>query len=150
MSMLKVAGSNANGQAKAFLTDDAGRTVTVRKWTAEETVLVDGIQIRTTDATWSERLDVSGYASVSLRVSNSHDQAVSVIFGLDTGADNTTYLKNYGGANLSFTIPASSGVRLITPEEFPFLQYLKHIKVRCSCETAPTSGGLTITVVGRG
>jgi hypothetical protein len=148
--MLKVAGNNENGSPRAFLTDDAGRTVTVRKWTADEIAAVENLQIRTTDASWSNRVDVSGFSTISLRVSNAHDQPVSLIFGMDVGEDNTVYLKNYGGTNLGFTIPANSGVRMITPEEFPFLQYLKYVKVRCSCGTAPTSGYLTITIIGRG
>lgn len=150
MNMLKVAGNNENGQPRAFLTDDAGRAVVVRKLESKEIRIVDSVEIRSTDANWSDRVDVSEFAFVSLRIGNSLDQPVNIIFGLDTGNDNTSYMKNYGGTNLGFTIPANSGARMVTPEEFPFLQYLEHIKLRYSCGTEPTEGKLSIAIVGRG
>lgn len=149
MSMLKVAGVDGNGQAKAFRIDGTGRTEIAHTWAAEEISVLDSVQIRDTEAAWTDRVNISGFATVSLRVRNSLDQPVAIVFGVDTGESNTTYLKNYGGSNLGFTIPSGSGIRLITPEEFPFLQYLKNIRIRYSCSTAPESGSLSIDIVGR-
>lgn len=149
MSMLKVAGVDENGQPKGIKTNSNGKPEIVHEWAADEISVFSGNQIRDTNAVWSSRVDVSKYATISLRVQNTHDQPVDVIFGMDTGANNTTYLKNYGGSNLGFTIPASSDARLITPEEFPFLQYIKNIRIRCSCSTAPTAGSLSVTIVGK-
>ena len=147
--MLKVAGVDENGQPKGIRTDLNGRTEIAHKWEADEVSVFSETQIRDTSAVWSDRVNVSKYATISLRVQNTHDQPVGVIFGVDTGANSTTYLKNYGGSTLGFTIPASSDVRLITPEEFPFLQYIKNIRIRCSCSTAPTAGSLSVTIVGK-
>ena len=149
MSMLKVAGSNANNAPKSLRTDDDGKLIVRHEWVVEEIPLVNALQIRDTVDHWSDRLDLSKYATVSLRIYNSHDKPVSIIFGRDYSTESTGYLKNYGGATLGFTIPASSGSRMVTPEEFPFLQYLHGIKLRSACSTAPTNGGLYITVVGK-
>lgn len=149
MSMLKVAGSNANNAPKSLRTDDDGKLIVRHEWVVEEIPLVNGLQIRDTVEHWSDRLDLSKYATVSLRVYNSHNQPVSIIFGRDYSSESTAYLKNFGGATLGFTIPASSGSRMVTPEEFPFLQYLHSIKLRSACSTAPSAGGLYITVVGK-
>ena len=149
MSMLKVAGSNANNAPKSLRTDDDGKLIVRHEWIVEEIALVDALQIRDTVEHWCDRLDLSKYATFSLRVYNSHDKPVSIIFGRDYSSESTVYLKNFGGATLGFTIPASSGSRMVTPEEFPFLQYLHSIKLRSACSTAPTNGGLYITVVGK-
>lgn len=150
MSMLKVAGTNANNAPKSLRTDDEGKLVVRHEWVTEETALVSGLEIRDTVDHWSDRLDLGKYATVSLRVYNSHNKPVSIIFGRDYSSESTTYLKNYGGATLGFTIPASSGSRMVTPEEFPFLQYLHNIKLRCACpDEAPSSGSLYIAIVGK-
>lgn len=149
MSMLKVAGTNADGIPKSFRTDPDGRAEVTHKWITDEIQFVSNVQIRGTEGAWSDRVDVGEYATISLRVYNSHDQPVTIIFGRDYAAESTTYLKNYGGSNIGFTIPADSGSRMITPEEFPFLQYLKNVKVRYECSTAPTSGALYMTIVGK-
>lgn len=149
MSMLKVAGSNANNAPKSLRTDDDGKLIVRHEWVVEEIPLINTLQIRDTVEHWSDRLDLSKYATVSLRVYNSLDQPVSIIFGRDYSSESTAYLKNFGGATLGFTIPASSGSRMVTPEEFPFLQYLHGIKLRSACSTPPTAGGLYITVVGK-
>lgn len=149
MSMLKVAGTDENGLSKSFRTDADGRPEVTHKWVADEIAIVSGVQIRETGGVWSNRVNVGEYATISLRVFNSQDQPVSIIFGRDDLTDNTTYLKNYGGSNIGFTIPANSGLRMITPEEFPFLQYIKNVKVRYECSTAPTTGSLSIIIVGK-
>ena len=149
MSMLKVAGTNADGVPKSFRTDSDGRAEVTHKWVTDEIQFVSGVQIRETGGAWSDRLNVREYATISLRVYNSHDQPVSIIFGRDYSTESTTYLKNYGGSNIGFTVPADSGSRMITPEEFPFLQYLENVKVRYECSTAPTAGALYITIVGK-
>ena len=149
MSMLKIAGVDSNGQATAFKLDSEGRSEVVRTWSAEAVPVFANEEIRATDAVWSSRVDVAKYATLSLRVWNGLDQPVSISFGVDTGSDSITIMKNYGGSNLGFTIPVGSGVKMITPEEFPFLQYLQKIKVRAACSTAPTSGSLSISIVGR-
>lgn len=149
MSMLKVAGTNADGIPKSFRTDPDGRAEVTHKWITDEIQFVSNVQIRGTEGAWSDRVDVGEYATISLRVYNSHDQPVTIIFGRDYAAESTTYLKNYGGSNIGFTIPADSSSRMITPEEFPFLQYLENVKVRYECSTAPTSGALYMTIVGK-
>ena len=149
MSMLKVAGTDVNGLPKSFRTDADGRQEVTHKWVTDEIFIVSDVQIRETGGAWSDRVNVGEYATISLRVYNSHDQPVSVIFGRDYFTESTTYHKNSGGSNIGFTIPANSGLRMITPEEFPFLQYLENVKVRYECSTAPTSGALYMTIVGK-
>ena len=149
MSMLRVAGTDENGLPKSFRTDADGRPEVTHKWVADEIQVVSSVQIRGTESAWSGRVNVGEYATISLRVGNSHDQPASIIFSRDDGSNNTTYLKNYGGTNIGFTIPANSGLRMITPEEFPFLQYIKNVKVRYECSTAPTTGSLSIIIVGK-
>lgn len=149
MSMLKVAGTNADGIPKSFRTDNDGKIVVKHEWITEEIQIVSGLELRDTTNVWSDRLDVGEYATISLRVNNTHNKPVSVIFGRDYSSTSTVYLKNYGGSNIGFTIPADSGSRMITPEEFPFLQYIHNIKLNCKCSEAPTEGSLYITVVGK-
>lgn len=149
MSMLKVAGTDENGLPKSFRTDADGRQEVTHKWVTDEISVLSDVQIRGTEAGWSNRVNVGEYATISLRVVNSHDQPVSIIFGKDYDTNNTSYLKNYGGSNISFTIPANSGFRMITPEEFPFLQYLENVRVRYACSKAPTTGTLYMTIVGK-
>ncbi len=149
-NMLRVAGTRENGQAIGFKTDDVGRISITHKRSAECVTIFNRIELRDGNAVWSDKVDISHFALCSLRISNTHNQPVNFIFAYDAlNTDTTTYLKNYGGSNLGFTVPANSGVRLITPEEFPFLQYLQNIKIRIQCPDAPDSGYLTVIVAGR-
>lgn len=149
MGLLAVAGKNDSGNASAFSVNDLGEVKIQHEWKYDSFLIVDSEEIRSTDAVWSTGYDVSKYATLSLRIYSNLDQPVSLIFSSDANASNTTYMKNYGGSNLGFTIPDDSGTRMITPEEFPFLQYLVNMRIRMSCSTAPTSGHISIRVIGK-
>lgn len=149
MKLLSIAGKKDSGVASPFSLNNNGDVKAQRTWGIEEVTIFDALQIRETGANWASRISVGKYGTISLRISNTLDQPVVINIGSDFGDDNTTYQKNFGGANLGFVIPSGSGARMITPEEFPWLQYLQYAKLRASCDTAPTSGSVTIKLIGK-
>ena len=150
MSMMKVAGKNPSGNAAAFAVNASGHQMIEHVWVTEENVAVESLEIRDTSAHTSTAIDVSTYGLVSLRVKSTLDQAVTIQFYKDTGNTNTTYMYSSTGGALNFTIPASDGkVRVFTPDDLPYLPYLGRLRLRLACSTAPSTGNISINVVGR-
>lgn len=151
MALFKIAGRNDSGNASSFSLNDSGEAKVQHQWKFERISLINSqTSIRSTDDIWTDTIDVSKFATFSLRISSSLDQPVAVNFGYDGSSTNTSYLKNYGGSNIGFTIPSDFvGVRMITPEDIPNLQYIGKIRLKLQCSTAPTSGSVSISIFGK-
>lgn len=150
MSMLKIAGNDSNGVARALRTNENGNAQIEHVWKIEEIPVFSSLSIRDTSAHWSPRIDLSGYAIVSMRIKNTLDSSVRLQCAVDIGgSDSTEYLYSATNSNLNLTLETSTNMKLLTPDEYPWLQYLHYLKFRASCDSAPNSGSLTVTVVGR-
>lgn len=149
MSMLKIAGVNDGNEARGIKTDENGLVKTRHIWETDQIYLFNDQEIRSTSAIWSDTIDVSEYAIVSLRVYNNMNKPATIRFGSDLTPSNTSYLYDKDGTSLSLNINNDSKIEMITPEDFPALHYLKRIRIRASCEESPTSGSLTVIVFGR-
>lgn len=150
MSMMKVAGKNPSGNAAAFAVNANGNQLVEHAWVTEEILAADSVEIRDTSVHTTSRYDVGEYGLLSLRVYSSLDQPLNIQILKDTEANNTTYMYSSTGGALIISLPASDGkIRIVTPDDLPYLPYLHHLRFRLTCSTAPTTGFVKITIVGR-
>ena len=149
MSMIKIAGITDNGNPVGLRVDDDGNIQVEHTWEADRIDVFRDLAITDTAAKWSDPIDISRYAIVSLRIHNSLDQPVTMQFGADTTDTTTAYLYDKNGSNIRLVANNDNKIEILTPEDLPVLHYLKHIRLRAQCDTAPTTGTLTVVIVGR-
>lgn len=101
---------------------------------AEKVTIMGGMDIRETNRYWDVLLDFSMLKNTVLKVSNTTDQQLRVIFLIkDVGP-----LKNYDGTNVQFTIAADTTDLLVTPDNMPALKY--PFKETITLQIQPVSG----------
>lgn len=140
-----------NGNAKPIEASSSGNLLTNHVWETKKQLLCYNLEIRDTNAhvTPGAALDVSDYAINSLRVSNGLGVNLSVNLYDDISPNNDTYAANSENTPISFTIPASSYIQMITPEDIPQLNYLSKFKLMIVAASAPASGKLSIWLISK-
>ena len=152
MNIIPVGGKTPSNTAAAVAVNANGKLDTVKTWSNDYVALtVNGSAWITpgTTAKYTENLDVSECAMISLLISNtakdSSSNAVPVTFSL-TRTDNesgTDLLRDMDGNYITFTVGAT-GYTMITPEDVPALKYLKNLRLRIKTDTAVSSGQVNI------
>lgn len=149
--VLKI-GGNFNGTVKGFSANNDGAIFTTRD--IKITKIFDEEELRSTDTNRSTVLaDLSGGVFVSLRVLNRHDKPVTLRFykeRFETLYANSTYLKDANGNDITWEVPATSGERVITPDDIPVLPYLQYIGLSVKAAEAPTTGDISVWVIVKG
>lgn len=141
-NIMKVGGKSPNNTAVGMSVDNNGMVNTHHVWEGGFITAMN-LEIRDTDAHVSELFDISEYSIVSLRVLNTCDQTVAIRFYGDKSEN--AYLSTMDG-EITILVDGKNREQIITPDDLPCLPYLNKIKLRVSCETAPTSGGLAIYI----
>ena len=143
---LPICGKN-NSQAKPIEATGTGELKIVHVWESTLKDICYGQSIRDTSAyifpaEGSARVDISGYAVTSLRIQNGLDQDVTMRFYTDISSATSSgaWLGDKNGTAYTLTIPHGNNIVIITPDDFPPLYYLKGLRIRINCDTAPTSG----------
>jgi len=149
-NVLKIGGKDPSSNVKAVSVDANGRVKSTRYWDSSIHTLIDSAQIRENNpvvSTATDSFDASEYGFVSLRIRNSHDAALSVMFYEDAGISGDTWMTRLDGSYISFTVPANTQRVIVTPEDVPEINYLKYLKLRVSAKTTPTEGSVTIQAI---
>lgn len=172
-NMMRIAGRTTNGVAKAVRTDDSGNLGTqinhsniavpvdiqfheldnpipvVEKNTdVIFQVLFDEHSIRDTTNHRTSVLNIQNLKDITIEVSNSCD----VVLELRLRRRNK-YLNDMATDNFKVDIPANSGgtMYMVTSEYFSFLKNpLGGIVFEIRATTAPTTGSVSVTLIGRG
>ena len=152
---LPVCGRN-NNQAKPIEATATGELKTIHVWESTVKDICYSQQIRDTSAhnypaDGVNRVDISEYAITSFRIVNGLDQPVTIRFYTDASAPTSlgTWLADKNGNAYAITIPTGTNQIIITPDDFPVLNYLRGIRVRVNCDTAPTSGTFAMYAICR-
>jgi len=135
--------------ARVIQLNGDGALLETHIWNGKRTKIIDE-SIRSTSAAGypQEPFDVTGYAINSMRFTNKLDQPVTInIYDDKVGGGR---LKDMDGNYIGFTVPITGNdPMIITADDIPVLNYLNSIRLYCVCATAPTTGTLTVEIVGR-
>ena len=149
---LPICGKNSSNNATPIGATNNGELKVIHVWETTQKKIVGSESIRDTSAhvyppDGTARIDVSDYAITSLRIVSSLDQPATIRFLQDNTAVTTQaggWLADKNGSAFVFVIPTGNTTIIITPEDFPPLNYLRGLRVRIKCDTAPTTGYISI------
>ena len=151
MSAIKFCGKDYDGNAKAVQVDNDGVTQVARVWKNEVVTIFDQ-ELRNTNGIYTTLLDVSNYAFVSLRFKNTlvagtGNVKVSVVFLPDVDTSGNTWLQDENGTIACTVGGGQYDVTMITPDDYPVLNYLTKLRLRVEAKEVPTDGRLLIQAV---
>jgi hypothetical protein len=112
----------------------------------------NAVAIVDTNAVTGSGQDVSGFQAIALRIKSTLNQTVNItLLEGDTSADGVWATDKTGLAtSYQVTIPANTLTSIyITDKDWYALKFINFANVRYQCTTAPTSGSLTVKVIGR-
>ena len=104
---------------------------------AEEDILFDEEEIRDTNTHYSDIGDCRGFKSKTVLIYNDLDQTVTLQMQGSRDRDFNRPIN----ISSSFTVPANSTSYQTCTDYFPFG------RITAKCDTAPTTGSLTVVVV---
>ena len=143
---MKVAG-NANGTTTGVAVSADGKVLTIKRWENEVTKIYDDTP--TNAATYACTEIAGGDAGAfSLRVSNYTNQDITLGFYSDVVV-NTYGLRDSEGSITQFTVPAGKTNVMITPDDWPQLQWLAKLRVYFILANPSESGKVIIYAVAK-
>ena len=154
--MMRMAGRTPNGIAKPLAVNTDGMPIVNKKWAFKAQALASAMEIRDTTNHYiyeDNSIDISDYPISSLRIRNSMDASVEIRLLYDGNKNQTNWLCDLNDEQNSIVVPAgnnNSTWYLVTPDDLPFLNYIKYLKLAIKAETAPTTGSITVDYYGRG
>lgn len=149
--LLKVAGKSESGTAKPMLVTNEGSPIVTRDWRSMVEVLYPETEVRTDTYKLIKSTKVKDYGLISLRILNTLDSDLRMVFcGEYYGDVDNRYLIRDMASNNYIEINIGKGYSIITPDDFPILNYLETLYFQIKAETTPTEGVLAIWGVYKG
>lgn len=132
--------------AKGIATDENGAIHSKHIWETEAVRIADNESLTYGTALVfpSEKLDISEYAFCSLRVASAVDAPIFIRFVSDVSKSSTAWMTKADGEDFVITIPNGNMLRVITPDDVPFLSCMRYLQVRVSTATQSATGAVTI------
>lgn len=155
MSIMQIGGKyTANGTSTAVgvEVDSSGKVSTNKNWRFSYDKAVDSYELRDTNTHYSftsgvgQSVDVRTSGLVSLRIKNTTDQNITITLIQDTNKSASSWLVDADGMQYSVVCGGGSTICIITPNDWPVLNYLSYLNLRFSASVAPTKGSLTVEV----
>lgn len=146
--LIGVGAKNPSNVWTALSVDGNGQLKTTKDYSATANTIIANESIRDTNAHALGSFDASEYSYASLRVSNQLDSDVTLYFYDDRTPLSTVYMKRNDGSYLSIAVKSKT-YAIITPNDFPELPYMKHIKPIATCATTPTEGYLSVFAIAK-
>ena len=125
--------------------DSNGNIITKKNWENPVSVIFTGVYNDTVSHT-QDGVDVSDCALFSLRIANQTSSEVTLTFRSDVTSNDVT-LKDVNGQDYFITVPADKRFMMITPDDYPFLQWIRNLRLSIKFNTAASSGTLTVYLV---
>lgn len=120
----------------------------------EEVLIFNGLEIRDTSNHLSGYIDVTKYKKIMVEAYSSHDQDVNLQLMANGGNvqwfDGASWVSGYDSDKKITMDSAVAGRRYNLNSFWPDMldRPLKEVQILAKCDTAPTSGNLTIRVLG--
>lgn len=145
MNVTPFAGKSPSDTVVGVSVDADGKMITKKVWENPVTTIFSGTYDDTENHT-QEAVDVSDCGLFSLRVANTTDAAVTFTFASDV-TSNAVALKNAGGVDFAISVVANKRFMMLTPDDYPFLQWIRNLRIIVRFETVPSTGTLTVYLV---
>jgi len=139
MNVTPIGGKSPASKLIGIAVDTAGNVITKKIWSNDSQVIYSGTYDDTTEHI-QDAVDVSDCGAFSLRFANTTDATVTITFGSDVTSNNIA-LKNTDGVDYSITIAANKRFMMATPDDYPFLQWIRNLRLVIKFNTVPTPGG---------
>lgn len=155
MSFLKVGGryidENSDEYAKPLAVSEDGSAYISRRNEVEVITVFDAVSKRDTDTMLfygENTIDISDWTSCCMLLSNKLDVDASLKLFSQTFKNSSQYLKNVNGETIVIPLPhITTGEIIITPDDFPILNYLRYFKGGIYFSTAPSSGTFSLSLI---
>lgn len=155
MGFLKVGGryidSNDTEYAKPLAVSEDGLAYVSRVNKMEIISIFNEVSKRDTDTIsfyGENTIDVSDWTSCCILLSNKLDVDASLRLFSQTSKSSSQYLKNVNGEAIAIPLPhITTGEIIITPDDFPILNYLRYFKGGIYFSTAPSSGTFSLSLI---
>ena len=148
--MMRIAGKTPSDTAAGIRVNSDGNLVEEKKWKYAYEKILNAEEIRSTSAVVVTGGNVEDYGLISLRVYSTLDQPIRIQFYNDTATNGGSSVLNCLNSAWEVIIPADSKMYIITPDDIPFLNYLRYIKLRVVATATPTTGNVTIYLHKKG
>ena len=149
--LLKIAGKASDETAKPFALDNDGHALAVRKWHSMSEILYPETEVRTDTYKIVRSENIRDYGLISLRIDNTLGVNIHLIFlkEYDYSVDGRKIMRD-ASSNNYLEMDIGQGYTIITPDEFPFLNYLEILCFQFKAESVPTEGTVKIWGVYKG
>lgn len=155
MSFLKVGGryidENSDEYAKPLAISEDGSAYISRRNEVEVITLFDAVSKRDTQtmAFYGENaIDLSGWTSCCILLSNKLDVDASITLYSQTDKTSSNYLKNASGSTITIPLPhQTKGEIIITADDAPILNHLRYFTGGVYFSTAPSSGTFSLSLM---
>lgn len=145
--MMRIAGRTSAGTAVPMLADSNGNIGTTRTWKKEWVTIQSDLEIRDTDEHNMPVMDVSEIPTYSLRFLNRLGVPVTISFLSDVNQSNGYALVGSDAVVKSITLQPTNRYIIITPEDFPILNYIRLLRLEVRASSAPESGAFSAYMV---
>lgn len=139
MNVTPIGGKSPASTLIGIAVDAAGNVITKKIWSNTSQVIFTGIFEDTTTHYIDGETDVSDCGAFSLRIANTTDAAATITFASDVTANNVA-LKGTDGVDYSIPVAANKRFMMATPDDYPFLQWIRNVRLIIKFETIPTAG----------
>lgn len=154
MSFLKVGGRYIDGDdeiAKPLSVSENGSAHVSRINEIEIVTIFDAVAKRDTQTmlfNGEDAIDISDWTSCCILLSNRLDVDASITLYMQSDKSSSNYLKNASGATITIPLPhVNTGEMIITPDDFPILNWLRYFKGGVYFSTAPSSGTFSLKLM---
>ena len=145
--VMKIGGKTPSNTVKGVAVNADGKLDTVKTWEMPIIELFSE-ELSDTDEHLAQNLDLSIYPLVSLRIRNRTGATVSVQPLIDLyNNTNGNSLKFINGDAIVFQVPSDNQYYMITPDDFPWLNYIKYLRLRLKATSTPTGDTPLLSVM---
>ena len=145
MNVTPIGGKSPSSTLVGIAVDAYGVTKTKKEWENPVETIFEGTYEDTVVHTQTG-VAVSDCGLFSLRVANTTDSTVNLTFRSDV-TSNDVALKNPEGTNYEINVAQDSRFMMITPDDYPFMQWIRNLRLGIKFNAVPTTGTLTIYLV---
>lgn len=150
---IKIGGKYSGGEvpiAKGISVNSEGKIEIIRINETENVVIFSNENKRDTNTMpfyGADAIDLSEWTSCSILFKNELDVDVTLRLYSQSNKSSSTYLKDLDGDDYAITLIHGSGEKIITPDDFPILLYLRYFSGALYFSTAPTTGSISLSII---